>query len=213
VDFQKRLKRGYKVSIKAGTKQITLLRNLLAGVLYEPGGAGIEDFLVIYELLNTAQNKVDKDESFRKKYGEWLITVHNTLTDWKPSVFPFKPRSVHRDVQALKPYLPSKQAYFGWKLNPVRAQSASIRLRNPLLPGPRPTEPRRVGVGYRDKGSRRDPAEDASPSWQEVAAANSLEERLLILRVLKDRPNFDEAAALLGVELATEAYRLQILRE
>lgn len=36
-----------------------------------------------------------------------------------------------------------------------------------------------IGIGYRDKGTAKDPAEDASPRWQEVASRASQLERLI----------------------------------
>jgi hypothetical protein len=39
---------------------------------------------------------------------------------------------------------------------------------------PKTYQKRYIGVGYKDKGSKRDLAKDASPNWQEVAATSAL---------------------------------------
>lgn len=161
---------GYKVSYRTGTKQITLYRNLLAAVCYEQGGVSIEEILVLYDLSQKMQEKRQKDKAFDDKYGDWLITSFNFISGLDPRVFPFVLKGNNQKVEeSLTPFLPSRQAYFGWKKNPVRDTPVRIQLRNPLAP-PKALPPKRyIGVGYRDKGNRRDPAVDGTPSWQEVA--------------------------------------------
>jgi hypothetical protein len=161
---------GYKVSYRTGTKQITLYRNLLAAVCYEQGGISIEEILVLYDLAQKMEEKRQRDKAFDDKYGDWLITSFDFIGTLSPQVFPFQYKGdVSKAEETLTPFLPSRQAYYGWKRNPVRETPARIQLRNPLAP-PRTLPPKRfVGVGYRDKGTRRDPAVDGSPSWQDVA--------------------------------------------
>ena len=166
-NLEKHLKGGYTVKLKKGTKQITFLRNLIAGVLYEPGGTSIEDFLVIFELYDRCVGKAETDPVFGEKYGEWLITVHQVLVRWKPRSFPFTPTNVREDIERLAPYLPSKAAYFGWRRNPARGGSAKVVLRSQMQP-PKAIPKRFVGVGYKDKGTRRDPATDGTPRWQDA---------------------------------------------
>jgi len=170
-DLQARLSGGYKVKFQNGTKLITLYRNLLAAVVYEREGVSIEEILVLFELASELEEKRARDSAFSEKYGLWLITTFQFLDKLKPKVFPFICPEPLRSAgeHFLIPYLPSRQAYFGWKLNPVRTTPAKVILRNPLAPPQRLRPKRFMGVGYRDKGNRRDPAADGSPSWQEVA--------------------------------------------
>jgi hypothetical protein len=164
--------RGYKVVYKTGTKQVTLYRNLLARVCYEQGGISLEDILVLYDLAQKMEEKRQKDRAFDEKYGTWLITSFDFISTLSPQVFPWTFQGNREEVEnALRPFLPSRQAYFGWVKNPVRSTPVEIRLRNPLAP-PKAIPPKRfIGVGYRDKGNRRDPAIDGSPSWQEIATS------------------------------------------
>lgn len=161
---------GYKVKYQVGTKQITLYRNLLAAVLYEHGGVSIEEILVLYDLTKNLEEKAQKDRAFEEKYGRWLITTFEFIQGLNPREFPFHFRgNIEESEKILKPYLPSRQAYHGWRRNPVRVTPASVILRNPLIPPKRNPIKRYVGVGYQDKGSRRDTANDGTPRWQEVA--------------------------------------------
>lgn len=175
-DLESRLRGGYKVDYQKGTKLITLYRNLLAAIVYEQGGVSIEEILVLYDLALKMEEKREKDPAFSEKYGSWLITTFQFLDKLGPKVFPFHcPESLRvQGEHFLIPYLPSRQAYFGWKRNPVRTTPARILLRNPLAPPPKIAAKRFLGVGYRDKGSRRDPAKDGSPSWQDVASSEKM---------------------------------------
>lgn len=196
-NLDQHLRGGYVVKIKKGTKQITLLRNLLAGVLYQPGGGSIEDFLVIFEVLERCSEKTLSDTQFAEKYSEWLITVQNVLVEWQVKSFPFIPRNTKKYEEILRPFLPSRQAYFGWVNNPARGTSVSIVLRSQLSP-PKIKPKRFIGVGYKDKGSRRNPAKDGSPSWQEVtmdrryqeetSTMNSKEIAVKVLRTMQSKP-------------------------
>jgi len=175
-DLEPRLKGGYKVDYQKGTKLITLYRNLLAAIVYEQGGVSIEEILVLYDLALKMEEKTVRDKAFSEKYGLWLITTFQFMDKLNPKVFPFHcPESLRiQGEHFLVPYLPSRQAYYGWKRNPVRTTPARILLRNPLLPPPKIAAKRFLGVGYKDKGNRRDPAKDGSPSWQEVAVSEKM---------------------------------------
>jgi hypothetical protein len=174
--------RGYKVVYKTGTKQVTLYRNLLARVCYEQGGISLEDIIVLYDLAQKMEEKRQKDRAFDEKYGTWLITSFGFISTLSPQVFPWTFQGNREEVEdTLRPFLPSRQAYFGWVKNPVRSTPVEIRLRNPLAP-PKAIPPKRfIGVGYRDKGNRRDPAIDGSPSWQEIATSG-------LMRTKEDSP-------------------------
>lgn len=59
------------------------------------------------------------------------------------------------------------RAFLGLKR---RFRGGFLRVTNRQLRGKCP-EPRRIGVGYRDKGTAQNPPYDASPGWQEVAVS------------------------------------------
>lgn len=67
-------------------------------------------------------------------------------------------------------WIPSPHGYFGMKTCGVEfTKLKRLKKREHRRPPPK----RFVGVGYKDKGARRDKAKDASPSWQEVAVSES----------------------------------------
>jgi hypothetical protein len=64
-------------------------------------------------------------------------------------------------------------AYFGRRtffnvMNVLRRKNLNLRKKS--------REPNRIGVGYRDHGTARNPALDGSPSWEEVATAHLSQE-------------------------------------
>lgn len=66
-------------------------------------------------------------------------------------------------------FLPSSHAFFGME-NSSRKLWQFIRENDLLKPRTKPQA--FVGVGYKDKGSRRNVARDGSPSWKDVASAH-----------------------------------------
>jgi len=64
--------------------------------------------------------------------------------------------------------LPAVSAYFGGKKT-FHLRHWVRKLNRALKKRPRPE--RFIGVGYRDQGTCRNTATDASPSWQEVAGS------------------------------------------
>jgi hypothetical protein len=173
--------KGYKVIFKTGTKRITIFRFLLAKLCYDPLGISVEDLLTIYELQVYLEMKSDKDPKFNEKYGLWLITTEHVIQKLGTfRNFPIRIQEGHRKllIDVLKPLLPGASAYFGLRKQPRIWNSFRVQLRNPLKPLPRKVPKPYVGVGYKDKGSRKDLAKDGSPHWKEVASSNSYHEVL-----------------------------------
>lgn len=162
---------------KKGIKRITIYRFLIAKLVHDPDGLSIEDSLALYELNLYLNRKTEKDQTFSNKYGLWLITTNSLIERISEiRVFPFKLRENDRTnlERALTPFLPSSRAFFGYMKQPRIRNSYEIHLRNPLF-RPKKYEKPYIGVGYRDKGSRRDKARDGSPDWKEVASSSSYE--------------------------------------
>lgn len=174
---------GYTVKLKKGVKRITLFRFLLAKLLYDSDEEGLhlDEFAVLvnlfYDLLEV------QDPTFVEKYREHLNRLIPLFADLgKARNFPL--RLYVRDkpfselVKYVGPILPTQNSYYGLRGNRDLRMSFYISFNDTL----RPTQfraPRFVGVGYRDKGTRRDNALDGSPSWQEVGSeAAALEEAL-----------------------------------
>lgn len=170
---------GYRVIYRTGTKRITLYRFFLAKLVYDEVGLGIDDLLTLYDLSQYLILKNDRDPEFQNKYGSWLITTFHVIRNIAEARnFPIRPGIQSKQFMKdfLKPYLPSPQAYFGYKKNPKIIKSYSVKLRNPLPLQKAISQRRVIGVGYRDKGYRKDPAKDGSPHWKEVSSANPGEE-------------------------------------
>jgi hypothetical protein len=164
---------GYRVIFKKGSKRITIYRFILAKIVHDPDGLGIEDLLALFELNVYLDRKSQTDEQFHEKYHLWLNTIDTfieKLSQFK--VFPIRLGQIDKLnlEKALVPFLPSSRAYFGYKKQPRIYDSYRILLRNPLKAPKKLPSKRYIGVGYRDKGSLKNTAIDGSPHWKEVAA-------------------------------------------
>jgi hypothetical protein len=159
---------------------MTLFRFLLAKLLYEEkGGLHLDEFIILFELYYYFSEF--KDPSFLEKYSEWFYQTELFFKDLaEEKEFPIIMEESDSDklVPKLQPILPSKLAYFGLKGQRNLSNSFSIILNRTLFPKSVKNK-RFIGVGYKDKGSRKDKAVDGSPSWQEVASSFVEEEILL----------------------------------
>jgi hypothetical protein len=174
---------GYTVKLKKGVKRITLFRFLLAKLLYDSDEEGLhlDEFAVMvnlfYDLLE------ESDPTFVEKYRENLNRLVPLFADLgKARNFPLrlyvKDRPYSDLINYVGPILPTQNSYYGLRGNRDLRMSFYISFNDTLRPQ-QFRAPRFVGVGYRDKGTRRDNALDGSPSWQEVGSeAAALEEAL-----------------------------------
>lgn len=190
---------GYTVKIMKGLRQITLFRFLTAKALYEEDGLHLDEFLVLFELYYSFLEFTDK--TFVEKYGNWFeksIPFYQDLA--KAQSFPMKLDRSNEDafgklIQFLAPVLPSKSAYFGLKGQKLLRRGWKLNLNRHLPPAK--VQPKAfIGVGYRDKGSRKDVAYDGSPSWQEVSSHFSELER----RAWEEELNLDSSQVPLLLE-------------
>jgi hypothetical protein len=196
------LKKGfYQLKIKKGIKKKDLFRFLLAKMLYErEEGLHLDEFLVLWELYLQLMEVNSKDPSFSEKYGDFFrnsFIFFRELGSQKE--FPIRIEDsgnlqyLERISQVLEPMLPTRSAYFGLKGQKDLKSGFSLVFQSEILSRKIP-EGRRIGVGYRDKGSRRDLALDGSPDWREVAL--SLQEKRIqevenFLGILRESTNFN----------------------
>jgi hypothetical protein len=160
----------FRLRYQKNTKQITLLRNILASIVYERRGLKLEDCLVLYDLLPQMVEKAEKDLLFYKSHGSKLIIAYEIIKNKvNPTTFPFKAKKdvVEEIKTKLYGWIPSETAYFGWSKNPKREKSyevipVSLKLKLPKIQ----KQVSRIGVGYRDKGYLKNQAVDGSPSWK-----------------------------------------------
>ena len=144
---------------------------LLSKLVYEGKNSLSEQEIFLLYQLHVKLSNV-KDKGWVERNFNWFETTKRlfnyfTLFLKRRDTFPWNQTVVKSSWFSGGLY--SACAFFGRRtiLN-VRMVLRKINLR--LKKRPRP--PNRIGVGYRDHGTARDVATDASPTWQEVAAAH-----------------------------------------
>lgn len=167
-----RINKGYKMIVKKGTNRMTLFRFLLGKLVFSNEGLSIEEYLLLYHLYFDLSDLVEKDPKFGKKYEanlEGLTSLIQNLS--RVTIFPVILKESSRElvIRRFQDFIPTPRAYFGLSGQRDLRQSYRLVLNDTLVPKKIPPK-RFIGVGYKDKGSRRDPAYDGSPSWQEVAS-------------------------------------------
>jgi hypothetical protein len=194
--LQKILEGGYTLKIKRNVRKMTIFRFLLAKLVYEPDkGLSLDEFIVLSELYPSLLDH--PDPSFQEKWKNSLERINPFLQKvWTAVNFPvrlkFSSKTEELYSKFLEPIIPSKFAYIGLKGQRDLQRSYTLSLRCDQLP-PKVKEASRIGVGYRDKGSRKSESFDGSPSWQEVASHYSELERRMEeereLWYLKEEPD------------------------
>jgi hypothetical protein len=156
-------RRGYIMIIKTKTKRITLLRFMLAKLWHSEDGISIEEFLLIHELYYdlveiTECCFLEKNKNLLETTAKLLVLISNNRS------FPL----INKNIEKEPPTgIPSKREYFGLVGQRDLKKSYRLVFRDTIVP-PRLPPDRYIGVGYKDKGSRRNPAKDGSGSWQEI---------------------------------------------
>lgn len=180
--------------IKKGTNRITLLKFLLAKLVHSEEGIHIEEYLLIYHLYFDLEELGYIDPLFLKKHSDFLETLGVLLSNnWnKVNIFPMTLTEKAKELMRENfPELPTKRAYQGLQGQRDLKLSYKLVLNDTIIPRKMPPK-RFIGVGYKDKGSRRDPAFDGSPSWQEVARTFCNQERELEELDSSNFPSQDE---------------------
>lgn len=154
---------------------ITLFRYVLAKYHYETEELTPADqFISNYTYVAL--------EDYAKKDHQWFNNHLSLLSKLKQELYylnhEFKYRT-HKNKPEVSCYFPKEQkslqlsprAFLGLKSDPrfQRVYRLAIGLKSDLRKfSPAPY----IGVGYKDKGTRRIPSEDGSPTWQELASKN-----------------------------------------
>jgi hypothetical protein len=152
------------------------LQFLLAKWAYEPERITEEDISVFHELFLRAVDLSEQDYNYRK----YLLPLKG-MQDLVRGLVLSPEASHHRKtLWSLESpsiwFLPSKFFYFGLKGQDLRLWKFAMR--TPRLQK-FPIQ-RRMGVGYRDKGSLRLSAEDGSPTWKEVATRRRARDNITV---------------------------------
>lgn len=176
-DLSRRITRGYKMIIKKGTNRIVLLRFLLAKLVYSNEGLSLEEYLCLYHLFYDLTEC--SDPIFISKYKEKLEKVSHLLERMRGvRSFPVQYRkpTIEKVREFLLDFIPSAREYYGLAGQRNLRQSFRLILNDTLIPKRCPPV-RYIGVGYKDKGTRRNSAVDGSQGWKEIGSYFSNQER------------------------------------
>lgn len=173
------LSNGYELRYQNGVNRMKILRYLFAKLVWgEP--LHLDEFLVLWDLWYKLDQQRLKDDQFFKRWGETLSRFNATLEELV-SIEIFPVILDHASREELETFLGgsvySYRAFVGLKSEV--SSTWQLRVGNPLAYPKRLPPERRIGVGYKDKGTARNLAEDGTPSWQEVTMDRSSRTPLL----------------------------------
>jgi len=159
------------VLIAKKTKRISLERYLLSKVAFFPDTVNERDLLALFLNHIDLQEKAEHEMDFAQKFGSDLESVSTILKSINLSHGVSK-RSLtvmsEKVKVVLSHYIVPRRNFEDFKLR--FHNSYHLIFREPQgVPTDTLPAKRWIGVGYRDKGSAKDKAIDASPSWQSVA--------------------------------------------
>lgn len=163
----------HTVLISRKVKRISLHRYLWSKISYGEK-IGFREIGALFLNQLWLENKSKRDISFNQKFGKILEISSNILRQVNIS------RGItdsalanlkRRATQELEAFLIPQRNLAQWKM---KFDSSVILIRpkpSGVLKKTLPAE-RYIGIGYRDKGTAKNPALDGSPSWQEIAQSN-----------------------------------------
>jgi hypothetical protein len=159
------------VLISKKTKRISLERYLLSKVAFFPETVNERDLLALFLNHIDLQEKADREMDFCQKFGSDLESVSIILKgiNLTHGVSLRSLTMMSEKVKVvLSHYIVPRRNFEDFKLR--FHNSYHLIFREPQgVPTDTLPAKRWIGVGYRDKGSAKDKAIDASPSWQSVA--------------------------------------------
>lgn len=160
------------ISISRRARRITLQRYLLSKLVYEKYEFTASDLLALYLNQLWLEQKCAHDSGFLQKFGKTLEVLSSLMKEINFRT-DFTDRALRRFQSRIKENLedfifPRRNfaqisiLYRGF-VQPIDPTLKTLERKSKKL------SKRRIGVGYRDKGTLKNPAVDGSPSWQEVA--------------------------------------------
>jgi len=172
-----RILKGYTMKIKKGTNRIVLVKFLLGKLVFSVEGLNIEEYLLLYHLFFELTEI--KDRIFHEKYKNNLIGLSKLLSEMNSiKCFPVHPteRATREILRITQGFIPTPREYFGLAGQRDIRNCFRLILNDTIVPQKLPPK-RFIGVGYKDKGTCRDPAFDGTPGWQFYARYFSNKER------------------------------------
>lgn len=161
------------ITISKKVKRISLHRYLWSKISYEDdSGFRILSGLVLNQLW--LENKCKTDVDFKKKFGRTLDVSAKLIKEVNLSQGLSSKalrRLATKTKSKLEAFIIPKRNFASWKM---RFDSSVVLITSkPLGVSTKTLPPERyIGIGYRDKGTAKNPAVDGSPSWQEIAQSN-----------------------------------------
>ena len=158
-------------------KYITLLRYLTGKISFDERRVERIDLLLLFDTLVTLQDLVEKEENFKRKYGQDLESLASILKTFnlQPSTKVLAVKRLGNQLKDKIPnfILPQRNLSTVWihvqKMYYFTSSMPSGRELKKIPPKAY------IGKGYTDKGTARKPELDGSPSWQEVAQTLSFD--------------------------------------
>lgn len=167
---------GSLVKIGKKTKRVSLQRFLLTKVVFEPKQVKLADWVCLFENQIWLERKCFSDKDFYMKYVDDVFTLSHILkkSDLKGLLRPNISKFSAEVRNSLSSFLVPERNYPQWKSRfggrfSFHPEVLDKELSEFYKPRKQPSQ-RRMGIGYRDKGSRRDLAKDGSPDWRDVAS-------------------------------------------
>jgi hypothetical protein len=134
---------------------------------------------VLFQNQLWLQQKCETDSVFKDRYGEFVLTLNTILknTNLSRGLTAGAAKNLKRKLrEALVDNLYSERNIK--QISEKVMDSFTTKSWRPPGVETKLLPPKRyIGIGYRDKGSARDPARDGSPSWQVIASYISNLER------------------------------------
>lgn len=156
---------------------LTLARFILSKARYHGDQVTTTDQIILNLVWLDIEALTKIDNNFNIKNGQVVSEIALLLVQFnqekKEGVFSEIPYvQTTKEFEKLRsPALMSPRAFLGLEKDPQFQRIYSFAVRERYLTTPF-TPSRFIGVGYKDKGSRRIPSKDGSPTWQEVASQN-----------------------------------------
>lgn len=168
--------------IKLHVKEAVVFKYLLSKLLYSNDPFTEEDTVALFISREKVLELCARDSDYNKKYIRLIFLTRYIFSNLE--AFVQDKDAINRMVDELEGSFNNGRRiigpsiYYGGK----RQYGVLMRAAEPR----KPKAKRRIGVGYRDKGTAKDTAWDGSPSWQEVAmsqSSNSLDSESLRSKV------------------------------
>lgn len=152
-------------------RRITLARFLCGLISFFPEEVERVHLLLMYDNFLHIQDLAEKDENFKRKFGEDLESLAKILKSFR-----LQKSTTGLEVKKLGAQIKKELSNFILPERNIKQVSQKIgemyKFR-PSLPGGIPNSQLKpkayIGKGYTDQGTARNAAKDNSPSWQEVA--------------------------------------------